>query len=121
LITDAEGLPLHLGQTKRYATRAQRRALRARDGGCRWPGCDAPAQWTIAHHEPPWPIGATDIDKMALLCTVNHWMRHHGGWTFELSADATVTVTSPDGRTVLTETAAEARRRHLGTDTWAPT
>jgi hypothetical protein len=117
LITDPEGLPLHLGRTRRYATADQRRALRARDGGCRWPGCDGQASWCIAHHEPPWDLdGATDIDKQALICKVHHWMRHHGGWSIELAPDATVTITSPDATTVRTETAAQARQRHLATD-----
>ena len=39
LITDPQGLPLAYGQSRRFATDAQRGALAVRDGGCRWPGC----------------------------------------------------------------------------------
>lgn len=113
LITDPDGVPLHYGRARRFATGDQRRVLAARDGGCRWPGCDSPARWTVAHHEPPFDDdGATDLTSMLLLCGTHHNLRHKAGWTITVDADATVTATSPDGGTVLTETAAQARARH---------
>ncbi len=114
LITDPTGLPLQLGKTRRFASRHQRRALHARDGGCRWPACSARAEWSIAHHEPPYdhPHGRTDLDRLVLLCAFHHNLRHHADWTLTLHPDATVTATSPDGTTVLRETAQQARARH---------
>ena len=38
-IADADGEILHLGRSRRLASRAQRRALRLRDGTCTFPGC----------------------------------------------------------------------------------
>ena len=72
VVTGKDGEPLHLGRKKRRFTRAQRRALAARDGGCAFPGCRAPAAWTEAHHIEWWKRdnGRTDIDNGLLLCIV---------------------------------------------------
>ncbi|KQP57347.1 HNH endonuclease signature motif containing protein [Agreia sp. Leaf283] len=76
---------LHHGKTKRLATRRQRRALAARDGGCVIPGCTAPPSRCQAHHVTPWvsedyPPGRTDIDNLALLCPFHHSTIHTSAW-----------------------------------------
>jgi hypothetical protein len=76
---------LHHGKTKRLATRRQRRALAARDGGCVIPGCTAPPSRCQAHHVTPWvsenyPPGRTDIDNLALLCPFHHATIHTSAW-----------------------------------------
>ena len=38
-----------VGRARRLPSGATRRALRARDRGCVWPGCDRPTSWTAAH------------------------------------------------------------------------
>ncbi|MGH8961702.1 MAG: HNH endonuclease signature motif containing protein [Jatrophihabitantaceae bacterium] len=44
----------------------------ARDKGCSFPGCDAPPQWTQAHHVIDYARGgATSIDSGCLLCGVH--------------------------------------------------
>ncbi|MDJ0378602.1 HNH endonuclease signature motif containing protein [Cryobacterium sp. PH31-L1] len=48
------GQPLNVGRDARLFNREQRRALAARDGGCRWPGCDEPPSWSEAHHVENW-------------------------------------------------------------------
>jgi hypothetical protein len=47
---DAAGTPLDAGRTSRTVPAALRRALVARDGGCRFATCDRPPEWTDAHH-----------------------------------------------------------------------
>jgi hypothetical protein len=50
----------------RFATAALRRALAVRDGGCVFPGCDAPPSWADAHHIVPWHQGgATELSNLA--------------------------------------------------------
>src|SRR5262244_1599549 len=49
-ITEREGLPIDVGRSRRLFTRPQRRALQARDGTCRFPGCGVPARRTHLHH-----------------------------------------------------------------------
>jgi hypothetical protein len=78
-ITDAGGEILHLGRSRRLASRAQRRALRLRDTTCTFPGCHQ-TKHLDAHHTTPWSEGgATDLDGLALLCRRHHVMVHEGG------------------------------------------
>lgn len=60
---DNAGQPLNLGRDRRLFSRAQRLALAARDGGCRWPGCERPPSWCEAHHIDHWHRdgGRTDV------------------------------------------------------------
>ena len=79
---DAHGQPLNLGREERLFTPAQRTALAARDGGCRWGDCDKPPSRTEAHHLEEWlrDQGATDIRLGILLCSAHHRMLHNQGW-----------------------------------------
>lgn len=78
-ITDAGGEILHLGRSRRLATRGQRRALRLRDTVCSFPGCHQ-SRHLDAHHIVPWSEGGpTDIEGLALLCRRHHVMVHEGG------------------------------------------
>ena len=92
---------VEMGREVRYATRAQRRALAARDGGCVFPGCDMPVGWCDAHHIQPWEHGGTtDLANLALLCRHHHGVTHRTGWTMTALADHTFTWTTPTGRTL---------------------
>jgi hypothetical protein len=65
----------------RVPSGAARTALRVRDGGCVWPGCDRPSSWTNAHHVLHWAHGGdTDLENLVLLCHRHHWSVHEGGW-----------------------------------------
>ena len=66
----------------RIATRNQRLALAARDGGCSFPQCDAPSAWTQAHHVTEWSRGgATNLDNLTLLCGYHHRNFERAGWS----------------------------------------
>lgn len=67
------------GKAERFFTRAQRRALIARDGGCAW--CEAPPDLCDAHHLDYWKHGGpTDLDNGIMLCVgCHHWI-HRDGW-----------------------------------------
>jgi hypothetical protein len=72
---------IDVGRALRVPSGAARAALRVRDGGCVWPGCDRPASWTNAHHVLHWGHGGdTDLDNLVLLCHRHHWLVHEGGW-----------------------------------------
>jgi hypothetical protein len=94
-----DGLPLGVGRTMRTEPPGLRRALEARDRGCRWPGCGALAAWATAHHIRPWSQGgATSLDSLALFCHVHH---HHFihllGWTITGDPNSTLYFTCPGG------------------------
>ncbi|PZA19843.1 HNH endonuclease [Modestobacter versicolor] len=78
VIVERDGQPLALGRRRRLATRAQRRALLARDGGCARPGCtETRIERLHAHHLRPWRLGGrTDVSGMVLLCDVDHGLVH---------------------------------------------
>jgi len=78
VIVERGGQPLALGRRRRLATRAQRRALLARDGGCVRPGCtETRIERLHAHHLTPWRLGGrTDVSGMVLLCDVDHGLVH---------------------------------------------
>jgi hypothetical protein len=81
VLLDSESIVIDVGRSKRVVSEPARRALRARDGSCRWPGCDRPASWSAAHHVVHWIHGGTtDLDNLILLCHRHHWMVHEGNW-----------------------------------------
>ncbi|ALV45851.1 hypothetical protein MB46_10515 [Arthrobacter alpinus] len=76
---------LNAGRTERLFTPAQRKLLLARDLGCTFPACTAPALWCEAHHIIPWHQGGeTNLNNAALLCSHHHTMIHTTDWTMEL-------------------------------------
>ena len=94
-----DGLPLDVGRRYRTETPALRRALEARDQGCRAPGCGIPAAWCTAHHLTPWSQGGTtSLDTTALFCfTHHHVFIHQLGWTITGNPNATLHFTNPGG------------------------
>lgn len=93
--------PLALSRGRRLATRAQRRALLRRDGGCARPGCtESRIERLHAHHMRHWLHGGpTDISNLVLLCDVDHGTVHD----LELvmaRRDGRLIVTTPDGQRV---------------------
>ena len=81
VLLDSESVVIDVGRAKRVVAGPTKRALNARDGHCRWPGCDRPASWSAAHHVVHWIHGGTsDLDNLILLCHRHHWMVHEGNW-----------------------------------------
>src|SRR3984893_5572076 len=81
VLLNSESLVIDVGRSKRVVSEPGRRALNARDGCCRWPGCDRPAWRSAAHHLIHWIHGGTtDLGNLVLLCHRHHWMVHEGNW-----------------------------------------
>ena len=75
--------PLYLGRAKRLASTGQRIVLYARDRGCTFPGCTAPAYHSEVHHRSAdWADGGlTNIDDETLACGPDNRRVKPGGWT----------------------------------------
>ncbi len=102
---------LDMGRKVRTATRAQRRALRVRDGHCVFPGCSAPPDHCQAHHIVWWEHdGPTDLDNLVLLCRYHHAAVHDRGFSITRD-DGVVEVRRPDGTPVTSVRSARADHR----------
>lgn len=76
---------LNVGRTQRLFTAAQRKILLARDMGCTFPDCTAPANWCDAHHIIPWQDGGdTSVVNGVLLCSLHHHLVHRGHWSIKI-------------------------------------
>ncbi|GAB5079461.1 HNH endonuclease signature motif containing protein [Arthrobacter sp. AD-310] len=81
-VLGTNGQILDLGRKTRLFTTAQRLALTARDQGCAFPNCTAPAPWCEAHHITYWSHGGdTSVDNGVLLCSHHHHLVHKEQWT----------------------------------------
>jgi Domain of unknown function (DUF222)/HNH endonuclease len=96
VLLNSESTVIDVGCSKRVVSEPGRRALRARDGSCRWPGCERPASWSAAHHLVHWIHGGTtDLDNLILLCHRHHWMVHEGKWQLVRSDDGRMLTIPP--------------------------
>jgi hypothetical protein len=82
VVLGAGGEVLDWGLERRFFTDAQTKRLWLRDGGCTYPGCDAPPQWTDGHHLVHWAdLGPSDLSNAALLCDRHHTVVHTRRYT----------------------------------------
>jgi hypothetical protein len=78
IVKDDQGSVLDVGRRARTVPPALRRALDARDRGCRFPGCGL--RFTDAHHIEHWADGGeTSLRNTLLLCRRHHRLVHEGG------------------------------------------
>ncbi len=96
VLLDSESVVIDVGRARRVPSPPVRRALEARDGGCRWPQCERPAKWSAAHHLVHWTRGgATDLDNLVLLCHRHHSLVHEGGWQLVRADDGRLLTIPP--------------------------
>ncbi|WP_410661131.1 DUF222 domain-containing protein [Amycolatopsis sp. lyj-112] len=88
VVLSGAGQPLDVGRSSRSTTMPQKHALKIRDGGCAFPGCDMPVQRCTAHHIVFWRHhGETKIDNLVLLCTKHHRLIHKSEWKVRMARD----------------------------------
>src|SRR5436853_1216800 len=96
VLLSQESVVVDIGRSRRMITGPARKALNARDGHCRWPGCERPASWCDGHHVIHWiDGGGTDLDNLVLLCRRHHRMVHEGGWQLIKTADGQIITVAP--------------------------
>jgi hypothetical protein len=98
MLDDPDGNPLAVGTKTRTIPHALRRALKARDTQCRYPGCGRPVDhWHhIVFHS---NHGPTNLENLVGLCRFHHRSVHEGGVTIDALDDGTLEFVLPDGRT----------------------
>lgn len=99
-LENARGEVLDVGRKTRSVPPAMRRALQARDGGCRFPGCDR-HRFVDAHHIEHWAGGGeTRLGNLLLLCRAHHRLVHEGGYALSSPAPGELVFRRPDGRVI---------------------
>ena len=87
---DKNGEPLNIGRRSRTIPPPMRRALKARDSGCRFPGCTN-HKFVDGHHIIHWADGGeTSLDNLVLLCRHHHHLVHEGGFDCKRSKDGEI-------------------------------
>ncbi len=74
VVLDAHGTPVEASEAVRTVPVGLWRSLVVRDGGCTWPGCDAPVSWCdVAHGHTAFAAdGRLSPENAALLCRRHH-------------------------------------------------
>jgi hypothetical protein len=72
--------------------------VKARDGGCRFPGCTVATRFCDLDHVTPWPTGPTAAWNLICVCRRHHRIKQRPGWSVCLAGDGTTTWTDPTGR-----------------------
>jgi hypothetical protein len=100
LIEDEDGEPLSVGRKTRTISSPLRRFLKARDQGCRFPGCTN-TRHVDAHHIQHWANGGeTKPSNLISLCSFHHRAVHEGGIEVQILADGAVRFVKLDGGTL---------------------
>jgi hypothetical protein len=96
VLEDGRGNPLDVGRRRRTIPTALRRALRLRDRGCVYPGCEN--RRVDGHHVTPWSRGgATRLSNLASLCRSHHRYVHELGFRIEPREDGRFAFFAPAG------------------------
>ena len=73
---------------QRFANKKQTAIVTARDRGCVFPGCDAPAGWCDVNHVVPHSKGGrTEINNLCLLCSFHHHLMDRSTWEVFMLTD----------------------------------
>ncbi len=93
------GAPFDVGTPTTDIPTRNRRAVKARDHGCRFPGCGRSSRWTDIHHIKHREHGGThELENLIELCRFHHRYTHRKGLKLYWNTDGiTLTVEWPNG------------------------
>lgn len=87
-LVDEKARTVEVCTEQRFANKKQTAIVTARDRGCVFPGCDAPAGWCDVNHVVPHALGGkTDINNMCLLCSFHHHLMDRSDWEVFMLGD----------------------------------
>ena len=98
VVLGPDGIPLEVSSSVRTVPIGLWRALVIRDGGCVWPGCDAPASWCdVAHGNEAFAgEGRLSPTNALLLCRRHHRRFDRGPFSVQIEGDR-VTINQVSG------------------------
>lgn len=97
IVEDAKGEPLDVGRRTRTIPPGIRRALQARDRGCRFPGCTF-KRYVDGHHVKHWVHGGeTKLSNLVTLCRFHHRLVHEGQVIVQTLDDGAFRFVKPTG------------------------
>src|SRR5690348_322137 len=97
ILEDGDGEPLNVGRKTRSIPPALRRALNARDRGCRFPGCPN-TRYVDGHHIHHWANGGeTKLSNLVQLCRFHHRQVHEGKVEIQPLDDGALRFLKPNG------------------------
>ena len=107
VVEDSRGNVLDVGRRRRTIPTLLRRALRLRDGGCRFPGCTN--RHVDGHHVVPWARGGTTaLENLCSLCRRHHTHVHEYGFRIQADGASGFRFFRPDGAEVAASCTAPA-------------
>ncbi|MCE9620709.1 MAG: HNH endonuclease, partial [Actinomycetia bacterium] len=99
ILRDANSAPVGFGRARYTVPRKLFRQIAARDGGCRFPGCNRHVRHSDAHHIIYWRDGGeTEYWNLVLLCSRHHHLVHQQRLHLKLLPSGQLDVTWRDGR-----------------------
>jgi len=99
IVRDADHAPISFGRARYTVPRKLFRQVAARDGGCRFPGCDRNVRHCDAHHIKYWRHnGTTDYDNLVLLCSRHHHTVHQQQLELKLLPNGQLDITWLNGQ-----------------------
>jgi hypothetical protein len=115
IVQRSDGSVLDVGRKTRAIPPALRRALEARDQGCRYPGCTN-TRFVDGHHIQHWINGGeTKLSNLVALCRRHHRFVHEHGFSVERVGDR-LRFRRPDGMVVPDVPAHEGIEARAGMD-----
>jgi len=97
IVEGPKGEPLDVGRKTRSIPPGIRRALNARDKGCRFPGCCF-KRYVDGHHVKHWANGGeTNLGNLVTLCRFHHRLVHDGQVVIQTLDDGAFRFVKPSG------------------------
>lgn len=97
MLRNDTGAPINVSSKSRTIPPALRRAVHARDQGCRFPGCGS-RRFIDVHHVRHRAHGGTNtLDNVVELCWFHHRLVHEGGWGLRFDSERAIVAITPGG------------------------
>lgn len=102
MVLEGKSGVLGIGRSSRLIPQWLRDQVEHRDGHCcSFPSCEF-RRFLDVHHIEPWALGGeTELNNLALVCSIHHELLHMFGWRIFMGADGRPRWLRPDGREYL--------------------